>query len=254
MRSFLAALTFLTILPVRLREPFSQEEVARSRYWYPAVGLLLGMLLGAWTALVGRIGAPPLAAFLILAAWIILTGALHADGFCDLCDGLFGGQTVEDRLRIMKDPHIGTFGLVGVILLLLGKWVLLDETLAHCGQNGSWAVGTAVGVARCLGLVMAGAGPYPRPNGTGKVVIEATTPWQAGLSALVGCAASVAVFFRAGMLAALAPFLASLVVVLALARLCLGRLGGISGDCVGAAIELAELTFLLAVVLVNPGV
>ena len=254
MRSFLAALTLLTILPIRSREPFSQEEVERSRYWYPAVGLLLGILLGAWTALVGRIGAPLLAAFLILAGWIIVTGALHVDGFCDLWDGLFGGQTSEERLRIMKDPHIGTFGLVSVLLLLLGKWVLLDETLTRCGENGPWAVGAAVGVARCLALVMAGAGPYPRPKGTGKVVIEATTPWQAGVAALVGCIGSVAALFRAGMLAALAPFFASLIVVLALARLCLRRLGGISGDCVGAAIEMSELAFLLAVVLVSVGV
>jgi adenosylcobinamide-GDP ribazoletransferase len=252
MRSLLAALAFLTIVPVRLRQPFSPDEVARSRYWYPAVGLLLGILLGGWTALVARIGPPALGAFLVLTAWVLLTGALHVDGFCDLCDGLFGGQTVEQRLRIMKDPHVGTFGLVGAILLLLGKWVLLRETLARSGTEGGWAVGTAVVVARCLALVMAGAGAYPRPKGTGKVVIEATTPWQATLFALVGCAASAAMCFRAGLFAALLAVLGSLFVVLGLARLCLVRLGGITGDCLGAAIEATEFTFLLATVLVHP--
>jgi cobalamin 5'-phosphate synthase/cobalamin synthase len=254
MRSFLAAVAFLTIVPVRLREPFSREEVARSRYWYPVVGLLLGIFLGGLAALVARIGAPPLGAFLILAAWILLTGALHVDGFCDLCDGLFGGQTALDRLQIMKDPHVGTFGLVGTILLLLGKWVFLGETLARSGENGPWAVGTAVAVARCLALVIAGAGPYPRAEGTGKVVIEATTPWQAGLLTLVGCAASTALMFPAGLFAALMPFLASLVLVLALARFCLVRLGGITGDCLGAAIEATEFTFLLATVLIQVSV
>jgi cobalamin 5'-phosphate synthase/cobalamin synthase len=251
MRSFLAALAVLTIVPVRLREPFSQEELVRSRYWYPVVGLLFGTVLGGLAALAVRTGASPVGAFLVLSAWVVLTGALHVDGFCDLCDGLFGGQTATDRLRIMKDPQVGTFGLVGAILLLLGKWVLLGELLARC--SGPWVVGTAAGVARCLTLVVAGAGPYPRPEGTGKTVIEATTGLQAGLFALVGCVGSVAALFRAGLVTALVPYLASLLIVLVLARFCAHRLGGITGDCLGAAIEVAELVFLLVAVLIGGG-
>jgi cobalamin 5'-phosphate synthase/cobalamin synthase len=253
MRSFLAALAFLTILPVPIRQSFSQEEVARSRYWYPIIGLLLGSLLGGWIKLAAQTGAPPLAAFLVLAAWILITGALHVDGFCDLWDGLFGGRTLEDRLRIMQDPHVGTFGLVGALLLLLGKWVMLVELLSRRPGQAPWAMAAAVCAARCLILVMAGTGPYPRPKGTGKILIEATTPWQAGFFALVGCTASVALLFRAGWLAALGAFVVSLAVVLALARLCLRRLGGITGDCLGAAIEAAELMFLFTLVLVKPG-
>lgn len=253
MRSFLAALAFLTIVPVPVRRPFSQAEVARSRYWYPVVGLLFGGLLGGWVALAAQGGRPLLAAFLVLAAWVVLTGALHVDGLCDLCDGLLGGRTAEERLRIMKDPHVGTFGLVGAILLLLGKWVLLGETLARSVADGPWIVGTAVAVARCLVLVMAGVGPYPRSEGTGKLGIEATTGRQAGMFALVGGMVSVAVLFRVGVQMALTAYLASLLVVLALARFCLRRLGGITGDCLGAAIEAAELVFLLAAVLVGDG-
>ena len=253
MRSFLAALAFLTIVPVPIRQLFSQEEVARSRYWYPMVGLLLGFLLAGWLACVAQIGTPMLAAFLVLAAWVLLTGALHVDGFCDLCDGLWGGRMLEDRLRIMQDPHVGTFGLVSAILLMLGKWVILVELLTRHPQQAPWAVAAAVCVAHCLGLVMAGTGPYPRSKGTGKILIEATTPWQTGWFALVGCAASVAILFRAGWVAALGAFLVSLLAVLALARLCLRRLGGITGDCLGAAIEAAELMFLFAIVLVKPG-
>jgi adenosylcobinamide-GDP ribazoletransferase len=250
MRSFLAALALLTILPVRLREPFSREELARSRYWYPVVGLLFGTFLGGLAALAARAGGPSVGAFLVLVAWIVLTGALHVDGFCDLCDGLFGGRTIEERLRIMKDPQVGTFGLVGAILLLLGKWLLLGELFARFCEYGPWIVGTAAGVSRCLTLVMAGAGPYPRPEGTGKELIEATTARQAGLFAVVGWMGSFAVLFQAGVLMALVPYLASLLVVLALARLCLHRLAGITGDCLGAAIEAAELVFLLAGVVI----
>jgi adenosylcobinamide-GDP ribazoletransferase len=253
MRSFLAALAFLTILPVPVRQSFSQEEVARSRYWYPVVGLLLGSVLGACVTGAAQIGASPLAAFLVLATWILLTGALHVDGFCDLCDGLFGGRSIEERLRIMQDPHVGTFGLVGAILLLLGKWLLLEELLARWREGAPWTLAAAVYVGRCLVLVMAGTGSYPRPKGTGKILIEATTRWQAGLFALVGCTASVVILFQAGILTGLVAFSVSLLIVLLLARLCLGRLGGITGDCLGAAIEAAELMFLFAVVLLKPG-
>src|SRR5262245_32285816 len=163
MRSFLVALAFLTILPVRFRTPPGPAEVARSGLWYPVVGGLLGAALGGWTALLMLWDRPPqVSAFLVLLAWVVLTGALHLDGFCDLCDGLFGGRTPEDRLRILKDPHLGTFGLAGGVLLLLGKFVLLGELVRQA--DGPWLVGAAVAVARCLVLCMAGAAGYPRPE------------------------------------------------------------------------------------------
>src|SRR6266516_4837113 len=110
MHSLLVALAFLTVLPVRLRELPSPQFVARSRFWFPVVGLLLGGLLGGWMALLIRLlpARGSLTAFLTLFTWLGLTGALHLDGLCDLCAGLFGGRTPEDRLRIMKDPRRGT--------------------------------------------------------------------------------------------------------------------------------------------------
>src|SRR5436305_872648 len=102
MRSFLVALAFLTIVPVRFGKMPTPRDIARSRFWYPAVGLLLGAALGgACAALTTWYRSPLVAAFLVLAAWVALTGALHLDGFCDLCDGLFGGRTPEERLRIL---------------------------------------------------------------------------------------------------------------------------------------------------------
>src|SRR5436309_3166057 len=107
MHTLLVALAFLTILPIRFRKLPSLEVVARSRFWYPFVGLLLGLLLAS--ALAGlRMThlSDGVIAFLVLVLWVGLTGALHLDGLCDTCDGLFGGHTPEERLRIMKDPHV----------------------------------------------------------------------------------------------------------------------------------------------------
>jgi adenosylcobinamide-GDP ribazoletransferase len=250
MRSFLVALAFLTVLPIRLRTLPTPATVARSRFWYPLVGALLGGVLGGWTALLSAHHVGPLVSgFLILLAWVLATGALHLDGFCDLCDGLFGGRTAEDRLRILKDPHLGTFGLAGGALLLLGKLVLLGEAVARWPVRAGWLVGGAVAIARCLAVCMAAGARYPRPEGTGKALVEATRGWEGGLFALIAVGFAVAAAPAAEPLALVVPSLAALAVVLGLRCLCQRHLGGITGDCLGAGIEAAELTVLLAAVL-----
>jgi adenosylcobinamide-GDP ribazoletransferase len=248
MRNFLVALAFLTILPVRFRTPPDSAAVARARFWFPGVGALLGGALGGWTALLLLWGRSPLvSAFLVLLAWVVLTGALHLDGFCDLCDGLFGGHTPEDRLRIMKDPHLGTFALAGGTLLLLGKFALLSEVM-QWAERGPWVVGAAVAVARCLVLCMAAGTRYPRPDGTGKALIEASQPWEAVLFAALGFAITAglaAVLETAQVILWCLPPLAA---VFWLAWLSRRRLGGVTGDCLGAAIEVAESLFLLTAI------
>jgi adenosylcobinamide-GDP ribazoletransferase len=267
-KSFLVALAFLTIAPIRVGELPDDATFARSRFWYPAVGLLLGLLLASLTLLVSGLDNPHPSAFLILAAWALITGALHLDGFCDLCDGLFGGGTTEDRLRIMKDPRRGTFAVVGCVLLLLGKYSALVELLqAGPAILAAWSVAMAVFAARCLVLTVSARARYPREEGTGKIIVEATGPIEstlfAVLAVLVLAAAPMILPIVAGILevpvegrlAAIAgagPSILLLLVppglVLALLRwTCCRRLGGITGDCLGAAIELGELMFLLAV-------
>jgi adenosylcobinamide-GDP ribazoletransferase len=254
MKSFLTALAFLTVFPIRFRESPSSTVVAQSRFWYPLIGLLLGLVLGGWTELVGRLGEPLLQAFLILLAWVGLTGALHVDGFCDVCDGLFGGQTTEDRLRIMKDPHLGTFALVGGVLLLLGKFVAIQSLVRGSGSArgdplaldfGARVVCAAVVISRCLVLCVAAEARYPRPEGTGKALIEAATWKEAGGFAVLaaGIAWSISPRYHDWGLA-ICLFAPALLAIMLLRWICQRRLDGITGDCLGAAIELCEVIFL----------
>ena len=250
MHSLLVALAFLTVMPIRFGQLPSPQLVARSRFWFPVVGLLLGGLLGGWMALLIRWlpARGSLTAFLTLFTWLGLTGALHLDGLCDVCDGLFGGRTPEDRLRIMKDPRRGTFGVAGAVLLLLGKFVVLQELILAHPAEAPWFVAGALVVARSLVLCMAAGARYPRPDGTGKAFIEATRGWELALFAVAAAVAAVAAV-GFGVLAGLQLFAPALLAVMALRWLCERRLGGVTGDCLGAGIEIAEWVFLAGAVL-----
>src|SRR5258706_11447820 len=115
LQDLIGALTFLTTLPVGRIAPPKSTAPGRIFTFFPAVGLLIGVIVYAVASI--RFLPADLVAFLTLAAWVILTGALHLDGFADCCDGLLATLSVERRLEIMKDPRTGAYAVVGVVLL-----------------------------------------------------------------------------------------------------------------------------------------
>ena len=123
--SLLAAFQLLTTLPPLVQRSLSARELGHAAGWYPLVGLTLGTGLYGLRLGVGRFLPPDVVAVVVLLAWIALTGALHFDGLLDTCDGVFGGWTPERRLAIMRDSHVGAFGLAGGVLLLLAKYAAL---------------------------------------------------------------------------------------------------------------------------------
>ena len=116
------AFAFLTIIPVGSPHV---ERPGHAFAYFPLVGLVIGAALALVAT--SRLFPPDVTAFLALAVWVILTGGLHLDGFGDSCDGLLSTTTPERRLEIMKDPRAGSWAVVGLALLLLGKWVVLRE-------------------------------------------------------------------------------------------------------------------------------
>src|SRR5688572_27216434 len=105
-RDFLCAVGFLTIVPVPAGSP---GGLGRSAVWFPAVGLLLGLMLAAVDAALVRLFPPFLAAAILVALWALLTGGLHLDGLIDSCDALLASAPRERRLEILRDPHRGAF-------------------------------------------------------------------------------------------------------------------------------------------------
>ena len=122
MKGLGAAIGFLTIIPVPWGD---RDSMVHAPAWFPLVGLGLGGILAGLDYAAGLALPTLVVGALLLAALLVMTRALHTEGFLDSCDGLLGGFTRERRLEIMRDPHVGAFAVIGCGALLLLKWVLL---------------------------------------------------------------------------------------------------------------------------------
>ncbi len=238
--SFLAAVQFLTTLPVPLWREVHSIDVARSVRYFPTVGVCLGLLLtGLWWVLSLWL-APPLIALLLVISLLMLTGGLHFDGFLDSCDGLFGYRSVERRLEIMRDSRVGSFAVAGGWALLSLKYAglstvpppLVPLALLLGPLLGRWGLVFAVVVF-----------PYGRESGLGTVYKQHNTRRELALAGL-------GVLLLAGLIGH-GPGLV-LVLIISLVAWLIGRWimlrlpAGLTGDSYGAITEMAEmLTWLL---------
>lgn len=127
MQSFLCALTFLTRIPLPRKKTFKVENFRTSIYYFPVVGLIIGIILGGSWFLLIKIFPPLITGALLLSGNIILTGGLHLDGFMDTMDGICGGRKREEMLAIMRDSRVGALGVVGVFTLLILKFSLYAQ-------------------------------------------------------------------------------------------------------------------------------
>ncbi|MCA1554569.1 MAG: adenosylcobinamide-GDP ribazoletransferase, partial [Chloroflexi bacterium] len=123
----LAAIHFLTTVPLTPRRVFTERELGASLAFYPIVGSLIGVVLIGVQFVASLAFDARFSAVLLLGAWVLVTGALHLDGFMDACDGLLSHRASAERLRIMRDVHVGAWGVIGVVLLLVAKFALLQS-------------------------------------------------------------------------------------------------------------------------------
>ena len=240
----LLAIQFLTQIPVRLKQTYGEREVGASLLYYPLVGLLLGALLAGLNSLLH--GVPVLLhAALLLAAWVVMTGALHLDGLADSVDAWLGGIGNRERtMAIMKDPYAGPAAVVAVVLVLLLKFSALVG-LMQC-DNG-WALLWPLLLARSAMPLLFLTTPYVRPGGLGSALAR-HAPRRA--MALMLLATLLGVLAVLGMRGA-GLVLGCLAVFWLLRRMMIARLGGTTGDTAGALLELMETAALILWVLMD---
>lgn len=228
------AFAFLTVIPVG--EDIDWAQPGRFFAYFPLVGLVIGALVAAVAA--NPWWPPTATAFLTLLAWVVLTGGLHLDGFGDAADGLLAVVEPVRRLEIMKDSRAGSWAVVGLILLLLGKFVLLAEV-------PPLALIVPPVVARWGMVLAAGRFPYARKEGLGGYFQQGLGRAQNLIAALTMLAVTGAVAVWVTPSVIVLP-LAALVVTFGVGRWAAGRLnGGLTGDVYGALCELTELICLI---------
>ncbi len=244
MRAFWFALQFLTRLPVPQTAECTAEDRGRSVLYYPFVGLLIGAVLTGFLFLLADAN-PGLRAALLLLVWVLFTGALHLDGLADSADAWLGGRGDRARtLEIMKDSRSGPAAIVALALVLIVKFAALS-TLTHAAYWPALVLAPLLGRASLVLLFL--TTPYVRAEGIG-AVHAANLPRGGAVIVLLSVAVLVPVFLG---YAGLWPLTTALVTVLLLRRLMLQRLGGATGDTLGASCEIVEVAVLVVMVLVG---
>jgi adenosylcobinamide-GDP ribazoletransferase len=234
------AIRYLTIVPVPGRHHASPGDLGRAAAWFPVIGVGLGALLVLGDRLGSRVFPPWVSAVLTVAVWKALTGALHLDGLADCLDGL-AGRDREHRLAIMRDSRIGTFGAVGLVLFLM----LEVAAVASVESITRWRVLlVAPVVARAVPPMLARLFASARGEGQGAAFGAGVGRAGAALALILAVVVAFVVLGAAGVTATVL----ALVVAAAGAALVSRRLGGLTGDVLGAAVECAELVAVLVVV------
>lgn len=245
MRPFWTALQFLTCIPTPSYEDIDVDSQGKSVLYYPLIGLLIGLILLCLAWLLSPY-PPVLQASIILFAWVVITGALHLDGLSDWADAWWGGLGSRERtLEIMKDPCCGTMGVVSITLVLLLKFSLLFSLLPLL-LLGNWPVLlVAPMLGRSMAISLLLTAPYVRKEGIASSWVDSIPRAGAWIVVLLSLVITGWWF----LLDALVIF-AGLVFLLWLWRmLMIRRLQGITGDTIGALVELSELAVLLMFVL-----
>lgn len=232
----LAALQFLTRIPVRLR---SAPSLAAAVVWFPTVGALIGAAVGGAGAGAWHLVPAPVAGALAVVVGLLITGAFHEDGLGDIADAFGGGTTVERRLEIMKDPRHGTYGVAAMCASIVVRMIALGSLPGPASLFAASVAAHTMGRATAVGLMA--ALPLAGHPGLGSDYGRSTTRGTATIAVAPAVAfAALAVGWWVGPL--LVGCLASAAAVGLLAH---RKIGGVSGDVLGACEQIAECACLV---------
>lgn len=241
MSGLVTALRTLTVLPVPGRDA---KDFSSSLYWFPLVGFLLGLVLAGVVTIsekfTGTVWPEGTAVLLVLLS-AVLTRGLHLDGLSDWADGFWGGRDREKILAIMKDPSIGAFGGTALVIFLLAKWVCITKML-YAGKE-EWIIGAFI-ISRSMQVVLASSFPYARPEGgTAESFINNAGPKHRLTAIILG---ELLVLATCGInMSSVFVFAAAWIVTIGFGRWSHRKIGGVTGDILGAVSEITE-TIVLA--------
>lgn len=240
MIGLLVAVRYLTIVPFPGRVGAEATRLGAAAPWFPVIGLGIGLIAVVVGRAAGALFPPLVAALLTVTVWKLLTGGLHLDGLADCLDGL-PGPNAAHRLAVMRDSRIGAFGAIGLILFLFLEIV----AVAELPPATRWpTLLAAPAMARAMPVLLARVFPAANPGGQGAKFRSGLRRTATPIALAVAAVVALGLLGWIGLVAFAAALVASLGVGWFWAR----RLCGITGDVLGASVELAELTILLMVI------
>lgn len=248
--ALLAAIRFLTSIPLPWWREASRQEFVRSLAYYPVVGIIIGLILAGLSWLLALFLPSAIVNVLLIVALVVISGALHLDGFVDTCDGIGGHKNPEERWQVMRDSRVGGFGVIGGCCLLLVKYISLNSvpepllmmTLVVMPVISRWAMVYAIF-----------AYPSARPSGLGKERKQATDWLRFTIATLItlvvaiGLArlANITYFYVVGPAIVFGIWM----ITIAMATYFKHKFAGLTGDTYGAINEVAEVCVLIIVCL-----
>lgn len=244
LRLFFIALQFFTRLPIPRWVGFSPEWLQSSIRYFPAVGIAVGAMTAGIYLFFAVLWNPAIASLLSTALGIYLTGALHEDGFADTCDGFGGGYAPERILEIMRDSRVGSYGAIGIVLLLGVKCISLASLPMEAAAAALLA---AHPLSRLGASALVWRLNYVRDEGRAKPLAQKMSDVEFGI-AQVTALIPVGILALFGYLpwgAIAGGIIAATLATFWLARLFIKRIGGYTGDCLGAVQQASEVAFYL---------
>ncbi len=241
MKQFITAWQFLTIIPISIRVEVTSESLGKSMALFPIVGLALGCVLAALDRGFSFIFPPAVASALLLTCYIAMYGGFHLDGLADTVDGLAGGRDKEHILKIMKDSNIGAIGVVALSLVLIMKYAAIISLPDNIKWQGLLVMPV---IGRWVQVWMTYGSRYAREKGLGQAFVDFVKIREVTVASIIAAVVSWFTFGIRGLV---------VIGVIALFGYMVKsfshkKIGGITGDVLGAGSELTELLFLLMVV------
>ena len=272
MKGFLLLLSFMTRIPMPKIE-YDEEKLGKSMKYFPVVGIIVGFILLFFCIIFNFIlknisysAVLPLMIIVVILTDLISTGALHLDGLADTFDGIFSYRSKHKMLEIMKDSRLGSNGALALILYFLLKFILLFSLTIESREGAIYAIMTYPVVARFCSVVSCASSPYARGSGMGKTFVDNTKTCGLIVATVITFLYTIGMIFMPFVLFTnyslpiqiIMKSILIIVIIVALSalfayafsKLIERKIGGITGDTLGALLEISSLLYIVLILVV----
>ena len=272
MKGFLLLLSFMTRIPMPKIE-YDEEKLGKSMKYFPVVGIIVGFILLFFCIIFNFIlknisysAVLPLMIIVVILTDLITTGALHLDGLADTFDGIFSYRSKHKMLEIMKDSRLGSNGALALILYFLLKFILLFSLTIESREGAIYAIMTYPVVARFCSVVSCASSPYARGSGMGKTFVDSTKTRGLIVATVITLLYTIGMIFMPFVLFTnyslpiqiIMKSILIIVIIVALSalfayafsKLIERKIGGITGDTLGALLEISSLLYIVLILVV----